>query len=464
MAKTKKKVKKVATSIANKVCCNPFNEHAPKFSGLQNITTKFVTKARTVKIHLPVNRKICNKCYCRIKHLLSNGPTKSPLSVWEESEQSDESEKKGRKRKIRAKRIQMIGTPELNELIGTQTPSLSGKSSQSGVSMSDVIDLPLVKKNLDELLESMGLEKLEAKKMNNRKYKEKVLMKTHNALAKHVFGGIELEKDEIIPQFRAKFQQVTDRREKIAILSCLPNSWSANRASKEFNVPYFMAKNTKDLVKSKGILFNVSKKPGSRTLPERTVEIVKEFYRSDEISRACPGMREYIMHSENGEKTAIQRRMILVNLREAYEIFKTKHVDEKVGFSKFSYIRPPECVLAMEKYGTHTTCVCCYHQNVKLTIDSMKRNGLCTRFNHYREFLELMICNETERTSNCHLNLCDKCPGKKDMEAMLLVELEEFMMEEITCKQWLNMNGKVIHIQYLFGVLYSTNLLFHRTL
>lgn len=367
--------------------------------------------------------------------------TQSP-KTWKESDQLTAFATEQQKHKIRVKRIEMMNTPELCEIFGTPTTSSAKTKSTTTPSLSEMIDLPLIKHNLNEMLVLMGLSKLDEKKMHNRNYKEEMLMKTYKALAKYVFDGVELEKDEIIPQFKAKFEQTINRREKVEILSCLPNSWNPYKVSKTFNVSYHMAQKTKDMVKSNGILFNISKKPGTRTLPDRTIEMVKTFYRSDEISRACSGMRDYIMHSEKGERVTIQRRMILVNLREAYEIFKSKYENEKVGFSKFASIRPPECVLAMEKYGTHTTCVCCYHQNVKLTIDSLKQNGVLANLSHYRDYIELMLCNEDKRTSNCHLNSCEICPGRKDAVGMFLTGLEDSMIEEFTCKQWLNMNGK----------------------
>lgn len=276
----------------------------------------------------------------------------------------------------------------------------------------------------------MNISRLDEIQMRSDKYKKKKFKKITKALAKNVFGNLAMEQDEMIPQFKAKFAQAKNRREKIAILSCLPKAWNAHKISSEFQVSHRMAQKTKDLVDEYGILLNSTKRSGSMTLPDETINLVKGFYRNDEINRACPGLRDYVTHKENGEKQTIQRRMVLVNLSEAFELFKEKHKDIKVGFSKFASLRPPECVLAMEKYGTHSTCVCCYHQNVKLIFESLKRNGLCDNFSNYRDVIELMLCDVNYRTNACHLSMCDNCPGKQHLESMSTSELEEALMDQ----------------------------------
>ena len=46
-----------------------------------------------------------------------------------------------------------------------------------------------------------------------------------------------------------------------------------------------------------------------------------------------------------GKRVLIQKRLVLCNLKEAYSEFKTQHPDTKIGFTKFSNLRPKECVL-----------------------------------------------------------------------------------------------------------------------
>ena len=89
----------------------------------------------------------------------------------------------------------------------------------------------------------------------------------------------------------------------------------------------------------------------------RAVEHVKEWYRSDEVSRMMPGMKDFV--SEKMEKRIkIHKHLILCNLREAHESFKTKHTEVRVGFSKFADLHLKECVLVGAS-GTHAVCVYC---------------------------------------------------------------------------------------------------------
>lgn len=97
---------------------------------------------------------------------------------------------------------------------------------------------------------------------------------------------------------------------------------------------------TKSLVHDKGILCDANKRIGTKFVHEDTAKKIKEFYYSDDISRACPGIREYIMKSDaNGEKEKVQRRLILMNLREAYILFKDEFKDARMKRLVFPDLR-----------------------------------------------------------------------------------------------------------------------------
>ena len=66
-----------------------------------------------------------------------------------------------------------------------------------------------------------------------------------------------------------------------------------------------------------------------------------------------------------GKREHCQKRLILCNLKELYEQFKTLYRGTIVRFSIFAMLRPKECVLA-GSCGTHSVCVCSLHQNAKL--------------------------------------------------------------------------------------------------
>jgi hypothetical protein len=64
----------------------------------------------------------------------------------------------------------------------------------------------------------------------------------------------------------------------------------------------------------------------------------------------------------------VQKRLVLGNLKELFELFETTYPDEKIGFSKFA---TKHYVLAGGS-GTHSVCVCTAHQNVKLMIEGAR--------------------------------------------------------------------------------------------
>ena len=158
---------------------------------------------------------------------------------------------------------------------------------------------------------------------------------------------------------KKKFHSTVRRSEKVKILTALPKSWSVRKIVKEFGASNYMARQAKKLVLEKGFLSSPNPKPGN-PLPERIKQLVLDVYQvSDEISRILPGRKDSVsfMNAE-GKRVTRQKRLLLCNLKEAYQHFKSVHPDAKVGFSTFASLRPKECVLA----GVgHTQCMCAHY-------------------------------------------------------------------------------------------------------
>lgn len=249
----------------------------------------------------------------------------------------------------------------------------------------------------------------------------------------------------MIDQLKNKFEQTTDRNTKIKILSVLPADWSIRKTQKIFGTgaSYYMINQTKKLVQKNGILCEPTKKIGAK-ISEKTLKKVKEFFYLDEISRSCPGMREYQTYKGNGERLRLQRRLVLMNLHESYMLFKSKNPNDKIEFSKFASVRPPECVLANSAHGIHTTCVCLYHQIfiIKLAVHALQKIGIVDRSKTYRDVMGNLLCNEPN--GECQLNQCVLCPGidgnenREGLRSILLNQFEDEIIENITIRQWVN--------------------------
>lgn len=85
------------------------------------------------------------------------------------------------------------------------------------------------------------------------------------------------------------------------------------------------------------------------------------FYEDELISTCLPGKNDVLRGK--------QKRLLLMNLKEAYGEWKKASGGLKGGFSKFASLRPQHCVLAGAS-ETHSVCVCVYHQNLKFMLHS----------------------------------------------------------------------------------------------
>ena len=57
--------------------------------------------------------------------------------------------------------------------------------------------------------------------------------------------------------------------------------------------------------------------------PKEIENKVMEFYRSDLVSRQLPGRKDYItVMSESGEKEKVQKHILMVTVRETYEVIR----------------------------------------------------------------------------------------------------------------------------------------------
>ncbi len=228
---------------------------------------------------------------------------------------------------------------------------------------------------VNESLSGIGESPVQSKKLTSlKRYSEEKLDRITGAFRKKLridpqitdhaeMQRIELkykrDYDEIITQLKGKFQSCERRSDQMQVLTVLPQSWSIRQMQDEFGISNYMARATKKLVEEKGILSTPNPKPGRAITDEVTTKI-KEFYESDEISRQMPGKKDCVTMDVNGKKEKVQKRLILCNLKEAYERFEDES-NIQVGFSKFASLRPKNVVLPSGS-GTHSV-LCIYHSS-----------------------------------------------------------------------------------------------------
>ncbi len=64
-------------------------------------------------------------------------------------------------------------------------------------------------------------------------------------------------------------------------------------------------------------------------IPPSVVKTIQEFYKLDTISWQAPGKRDTKVVKENGVKVKYQKRHLLLNIREVYELFMEQYPSKK---------------------------------------------------------------------------------------------------------------------------------------
>jgi len=243
--------------------------------------------------------------------------------------------------------------------------------------------------------------------------------------------------DQLIADIKCKLL-ISNRQQKIQLLTLTPNRWAIKKAAMEFNVSERLVKVARKLKNSGGILAIPGKKPGKK-LSEDVENRVLKIYENDEYGRMCPGKKECISVKIDGVKTQKQKRLMLCNLRELFLEYRKINGPE-VGFSKFCELRPQWCITAGPA-GTHSVCVCLLHQNVKLMLIASPLD------NDYKLLMSKLVCDI--ESSDCMLRRCDACPGKEALSDFLQETFNEIEIDEIVLKQWVQTDRAVMQTRKL---------------
>ena len=223
-------------------------------------------------------------------------------------------------------------------------------------------------------------------------------------------------------------QKLTDcsNERKIQMLTLVLEDWTIQKSF----VSEHAVKQAGKLKKEKGILATPSSyyREG---LDKETKICVAEFYEGD-VSRMCPGKKDCVnIRNKEGSKEKVQKRLLFANISEIFANFKAEFSSLKIGFSTFALLRPKWC-MPVGVAGSNNVCVCTYHQNVKLMLNTVN-----TSLN-YKNVLKLCVCS-TEN-SDCMLDHYDLCLEQTVVRNFLKEQLLlNYMIDDlIKCKQWVS--------------------------
>lgn len=117
--------------------------------------------------------------------------------------------------------------------------------------------------------------------------------------------------NEMMVKFKEKMSNATKAEQQL-ILSVLPNSFPSNKIQEEFNVSRHFNDSVRKIVAEYGILAPLQPKCG-KSLKDDTIKLIEQFYTSDEISRAQPGIRDFVIIRVNNTKTMVIKCKFLAN-------------------------------------------------------------------------------------------------------------------------------------------------------
>lgn len=390
----KKKYLDQYSHLFGKKCCDPLNLHSkPQKKYLRLISLDFAKRLNHKGI-IP-GKRLCDKCRKKINFTSSESTqhVAAPVDVTASQEGTAEEDDAFQLLSETLNTVNnvcsLLGVTPLNFQKCTQP----AKKRQKICEKSEELKMAFQKKLLGAMVD----------------FKDKELPT----------DSLKEDYENMLEKMKNIFVKVSSKETKRYLLSLAPSSWSDAQVALHFGV-------SRRLVKESRKDTPVTSRAGRPSLTPETVTTIEEFYQSPDISRQCPGLKDYVsVRNSNGEKIHKQKMLLLHNLKEVYAMFREAHPEIEAKFSKFASLRPKWCVLPGAP-GTHVVCVCTTHQNIKLAISAVSKEI------SYTNVLSNMVCDL--KHESCMLGECPMCSGveggKNFFESPLGDEID------VKYKQW----------------------------
>lgn len=311
-------------------------------------------------------------------------------------------------------------TAKIIDEIPTSTSSMDSAASEASVNEIELKKKMLIENMNKFIIPIIGGENIDIKKINSRNYRNNILWNTFTKIEDHlktenpsdnIICNPEIKEkasnfDTIIEGWKQRFP-FTNRKEKQQMLTSLPSLWTYKKTCEYFpTISRRFFTSCREIRNTQGSFTSDSPTLQRNKLSAEALDCVKNFYNSDDISRIWPGMKDYVSIKQNGELVQVQKRTLLSTINEAFEEFKSKNHDIKIGLTSFAKQRPKNIILQGAS-GTHNICVCIIHQNVKLMIETAKLYTINTEFSDYKCCIKKIICDTP--TPACYLRKCVSC-------------------------------------------------------
>ena len=157
------------------------------------------------------------------------------------------------------------------------------------------------------------------------------------------------------------------------------------------------------------------------TVPSENHQKIIDFYNSDLVSWQMPGKKDFVSLKTNELKQKVQKKVMLMTVREAHSIFKSEN-NIKVGKSTFAKLRPKNILPISER--DQNVCCCIYHENFELLCEGMRKSQ---DIPDRRALLDGIVCEKDK--VKCSLGECKTC---KDISKYLTKEVFDNSIDEDT--------------------------------
>lgn len=158
------------------------------------------------------------------------------------------------------------------------------------------------------------------------------------------------------------------------------------------------------------------------------------YFCRDDISWQSPNRKDTAIVRSNGTKEYIQKRFLVMTMKEAYSLFLQDNPNHPIGLSTFCSLRPEYVCLSRD--FPHNVCICKYHENVRLLLDCIAKTVSGDIPTHFRDFIDTVVCDQDHE--ECMFRKCLQCCSKFE-DTYCFPEKADVEVEWI---QWASVEGR----------------------
>lgn len=420
--------------ISPRACANPFHLTTCSNAGGRPATVHQCRKLRALGIlQVAPGDMLCKRC----REHLSQG-------VKDQDTQASEEQQAGRQMRPR-KRSSTSDEPvdeEVEALPKRPKQSDSQELWQAPPQMSQSPTTVAARiTEINAALQALGLGVISAKQTFERRvgfaqkkasedyvklYKlyQKVLLPP-DLRAEHQRAHPDPDYSGLLEAMKARIATVSSRRDLIAVLTLVPDSWTVSQVVAYFGVTKYSVRQARHLRAQYGLLSQPELRRG-HGFSGSVVDAIHAFVRLDSISRISPHLRDCVAISVG----FLPSRRLNSTLHETYTLFKEAHQNITIGFSTFCKHLPRDVRRSVDE---HKVCVCVICQNLKFMLEPLTIESI-------EELHLLGACGDA--SEDCATEHCSRCDYNA-IEASLRAETEDSCDEEVSFWMWKTIDSRV---------------------